>query len=480
MNYMVSKMILNKLGDKNIKKIILLFIIILLFQINNVCAMKILYVDNDINYNNNKVTNFTSISTGIHAASEGDTIFIFPGTYVENIIIDKQLNIYGVNVNGEEPIVNGGGNGSVFTLNADGILINGIEIINSGNKSNDAGIKVKSNYNTIKYNNFSNNNIGILIISSNYNEINNNILIHNKKYGIAILGKETDIAIKNIIENNTAFNNSESGILLDFSNYCNLTKNNVSNNKFGIWLVSSKKNNIIGNNILKNYKSGIILYQTDDNTIVGNNIIQNDYGIISIKNNTIYLNNFINNNQNIFDAHSTNKWVSTEKILYEYNNSKYSNYLGNYYWDYFGFDFDEDGIGSSPYIINSNQDGYPLVNPTLKYIIPSITMIFRPIPSISNTSVSIYISSNPSGANIYIDGIYKGETPKMISNVSIGRHTLKLTKIFHKIYSNNTIIYQNNNPIQINLKPSSISHVNTLTFILVSLFLILIIIYKKS
>ena len=253
-----------------------------------------------------------------------------------------------------------------------------------------------------------------------------------------------------------------------------------TNNKICIWLLSSKRNNTIGNNILKNYKGGIILYQTDDNTIVGNNIIQNDYGIISIKNNTIYLNNFINNNQNIFDSHSTNHWVSTEKIVYEYNNSKYSNYLGNYYWDYFGFDFDEDGIGSSPYIINSNQDVYPLVNPTLKYIIPSITTIFPPIPSISNTSVSIYILSNPSGANISIDGIYKGETPKMISNVSIGRHTLKLTKIFHKIYSNNTIIYQNNNPIQINLKPSSISHVNTLTFILVSLFLILIIIYKKS
>jgi hypothetical protein len=38
------------------------------------------------------------------------------------------------------------------------------------------------------------------------------------------------------------------------------------------------------------------------------------------------------------------------------------------------------------------------------------------------------ISSNPPGANVYLDGVYKGETPRNISKVVVGNHTIKLTK----------------------------------------------------
>ena len=41
---------------------------------------------------------------------------------------------------------------------------------------------------------------------------------------------------------------------------------------------------------------------------------------------------------------------------------------------------------------------------------------------------SISISSTPSGASIYLDGTYKGTTPKTISDVSPGSHTIKLEK----------------------------------------------------
>ena len=40
----------------------------------------------------------------------------------------------------------------------------------------------------------------------------------------------------------------------------------------------------------------------------------------------------------------------------------------------------------------------------------------------------IRVDSNPSGAKVYLDGIYKGETPLFLSKVAEGTHTIKLTK----------------------------------------------------
>jgi formylglycine-generating enzyme required for sulfatase activity len=44
------------------------------------------------------------------------------------------------------------------------------------------------------------------------------------------------------------------------------------------------------------------------------------------------------------------------------------------------------------------------------------------------TEGSLYIKSSPSGASVYLDGTYKGTTPKQIENISAGSYTLKVTK----------------------------------------------------
>ena len=48
--------------------------------------------------------------------------------------------------------------------------------------------------------------------------------------------------------------------------------------------------------------------------------------------------------------------------------------------------------------------------------------------SLSLQSGSIKVSSNPSGANIYLDGRFKGTTPTTLANVPIGSHVIKITK----------------------------------------------------
>jgi PKD repeat protein len=86
--------------------------------------------------------------------------------------------------------------------------------------------------------------------------------------------------------------------------------------------------------------------------------------------NIIYLNNFINNNDNVRSSYSTNIWIwnSTSPITYTYNGNTYTNYLGNYWDDYTGSDADGDGIGETPYNIDSDADKYPLMEPFENYL----------------------------------------------------------------------------------------------------------------
>ena len=53
---------------------------------------------------------------------------------------------------------------------------------------------------------------------------------------------------------------------------------------------------------------------------------------------------------------------------------------------------------------------------------------------------SVFISSEPSGASIDLDGVYKGVTPKMISDVSVGYHTLELNKEGYQSWSTSVYV----------------------------------------
>jgi ribosomal protein S27E len=56
---------------------------------------------------------------------------------------------------------------------------------------------------------------------------------------------------------------------------------------------------------------------------------------------------------------------------------------------------------------------------------------------------SIYATSTPSGANVYLDGTYKGTSPITISNVPVGTHTVKYTKTEYKDCEKTVTVYAN-------------------------------------
>ena len=182
----------------------------------------------------------------------------------------------------------------------------------------------------------------------------------------------------NITVENQNLNNASSGIQIAFSSYITIKNNNCSNNSGGIALTRSNNNCISNNNCSNNFKtfdgtisgSGIQLIKSTNNSISNNTITNNMVGIsvrTSSNNNLIYLNNFINNVFFNAQSYGSMNTGNSEKMTYTYNGKRYKNHLGNYWSDYTGTDKDGDGIGDTPYRINSDKDDHPLMEPWENY-----------------------------------------------------------------------------------------------------------------
>ena len=96
---------------------------------------------------------FQSIKKAITAAQPGDTIEVHPGIYNENLLIDKQITLIGI----DRPTIHGNGSGSVIVITGDSSIIRGFRLEHSGNdlQTEDSGVLLKSSKNWIEQNELS-------------------------------------------------------------------------------------------------------------------------------------------------------------------------------------------------------------------------------------------------------------------------------------------------------------------------------------
>ena len=226
-------------------------------------------------YNMNKGTDYLTIQSAIDDANPGNEIHVDSGTYYENVNISKQLTLRGIGM----PVVDAGGSGSAITLAADGIILEGFAATGGssyedGNFTEDAGIKVSSNYNTLIGNIALNNGNSIMLFySSNNTLIGNNA--SNNSDGIYFFNSNDNTLI-----GNNANSNRYGGIHL-WSSSNNIINNNiVSSNGWGIKLESSSMNNNLNNNIVGSNRAGISLSVGCSGNFNNNTVTSNDvYGI---------------------------------------------------------------------------------------------------------------------------------------------------------------------------------------------------------
>jgi len=240
---------------------------------------------------------FTSIQAAVDAASDGDTIEVRSGMYVENVDVDKQLTLHGIDDGGGMPVVDAANSSDhVFLCNADDVTISGFNITGATERYKSGLYLNGVQHNTISNNKLSNNYVGVLLDSSSYNDLSNNKASHNMPYGIYLRLSSNN----NSLSNNTVLDNYYGIYLWSNCNGNTLINNNVSNNNKGLDLWSNCNGNTLNNNTVNlNKGTGIYLrYSSNNNKLSNNTVLNNKYHGISLYGSdyNILNNNTINSN----------------------------------------------------------------------------------------------------------------------------------------------------------------------------------------
>ena len=334
------------------------------------------------------LNNYTKIQDAVDDASSGDTIFVFNGTYYENVVINKRVNLTGEDRN--TTIIDGGGVASVVYVSADGVNISGFTIQNSGSGSEDAGIRVVSDYNHISGNTIINSKYGIHLYYADNNTVSSNWVYNisfrgialrysgynnvssNWLYNISSVGIDVPLSAHNAIHSNYVYDSPNCyGIKIYESSYNTISSNHVHNTYDGIYLYSPSYTTISSNHLYNNSHYGIYFWGADNTTVISNYVYNNtDYGLyVYWSSDSLLYNNYLDNDKNAYEHFGGNNSWNTSKTA---GTSIVGGFFlgGNYWSDYGGVDIDGDKLGDT-LVPHGPGDYLPLV----KYTAPAVTYV---------------------------------------------------------------------------------------------------------
>ncbi len=356
-------------------RILLLIFSILIFSSVNHFAETIIVSKNG---------KLNSIIKALKIANDGDEILIEKGTYAEgNIIINKSIKILGKDF----PVVDGKGDGEVFTVTADNVLIAGLVIRNSGISylEENAGVRLEEVwYCTVTNNKFINNFFAVYLAKSANCIITNNYIEGTKKRetnsgnGIhlwycknitvennTILNHRDGIYFEFVrhgkIENNFSKGNLRYGLHFMFSDSCEYKENTFEENGAGV-AVMYTKNVLMEENIFRlNWGSasyGILLKEISDSEILNNLFEENSIGVYmeGCSRVTIEQNNFLKNGwaiklmANSMDNYFyDNNFIANSFDISTNSRQNFNTFERNYWANYSGYDLNKDGYGDIPF-----------------------------------------------------------------------------------------------------------------------------------
>ncbi|MDA5093120.1 nitrous oxide reductase family maturation protein NosD [Aliiroseovarius sp. KMU-50] len=348
-----------------------------------------------------------AIAETLARAAEGDVLRLRPGTYYENVVLDKSLTLDG----GGHATIDGQGNGSVITVTGDGVTVQGLTVIGSGSSHDgiDSGIQ--------------------LLKTAEAPVIRDNVLLGNL-YGIDIHGADNALVTGNRVEGrqDRHMNARGNGIYVWNSPGAIVENNQVRWGRDGIFVNSSKRN-IFRDNTFRDLRFAVHYMYADNSEVTGNVSVGNhlgyavmfstrvkvsdnvsindrDHGVmLNYANRSTITGNYVknatekctflyNSNKNDFSgnwfqgcgigihftAGSDNNRIVGNSFIGNRTQVKYvstkwvewsENGQGNHWSDFAAFDVDGDGIADAPYRPNDSMDHVLWTQPAAKLLLGS-------------------------------------------------------------------------------------------------------------
>ncbi|HEY7428899.1 MAG TPA: right-handed parallel beta-helix repeat-containing protein [Gemmataceae bacterium] len=251
-------------------------------------------------------TLYANVNTGIQAvvnqAQAGDTVIVAPGTYNEQVTINKSITLEGAqsgmdarSARGQESIVNGVNGSTAFVVAANNVVIDGFTI--SGNTNANvfgAGLYIQPGFSGTQITNdiIQDNIIGLFLENApggNQAVIQHDLFQNNNQTGpssgTAIYFDQFTAggAVSNVlISDNTFVGNNNAGLIASSTDTANpdtdftITNNTFESNGGGLVLLNLGSSTIAGNTFT-NSGTAIGLYGNDTNlSITGNHLTGGD------------------------------------------------------------------------------------------------------------------------------------------------------------------------------------------------------------
>ena len=189
--------------------------------------------------------NYSTIQDAVFAARDGDTIFVYNGTYEESVYIGKKINMVGESE--RNVIIVAGIYGYGINISCNGVFIKNFSI--TGSSDLNAGIVIHSNDCIIENCRIYENEWNGMSLQGNKNTIRNCEVFSNL-IGIEITGNENIMENCSIYRNNVAMEIKYSGNNL-------IEKCNISDNRWGGISMTESSQNIVHDCVF--HKNGIVI-----------------------------------------------------------------------------------------------------------------------------------------------------------------------------------------------------------------------------
>ncbi|TFG91995.1 MAG: DUF1565 domain-containing protein, partial [Candidatus Atribacteria bacterium] len=242
---------------------------------------------------------FNTITEGLIAVSSGKSVVVAAGTYNEQLIINKEINLQGAGQ--DNTFITGSGlTENLISLEADNITISGFTIDGASSTAK-----------------------GIYFDNCSSTNINNNTIQNNVSYGINYSNSSPTI------ENNNINNNNYSGIDAGTGGAGIIRGNSLIFNQYGLRTCGNSSPEIIQNNISNNSHTGIYCRESAT-PIISYNIICNNTGYGILIDNV--LGNLVNPDIGGGDRNSDGQNKITGNYIHGVSNKTTRNIYAKYNW----------------------------------------------------------------------------------------------------------------------------------------------------